>query len=179
VHLMGEESHRAGKIIHSMRSFIQKRAIRHDVHNLTDLLKQPLLLLAPLAERLNAGIAVQVPDERILVECDAVMIEQVLFNLIRNGLEAVASSTHPELVNAVVVQIARDPDTVTVSVSDRGSGIQDPGKLFQPFYTTKQEGMGLGLAICRTVIESHGGRLWAESNPEGGACFKFRLSCVY
>jgi C4-dicarboxylate-specific signal transduction histidine kinase len=140
-----------------------------------------LLLLAPLAERLKASVKVQLPEEPLLIECDAVMIEQVLFNLIRNGLEAVAGSAQPELVNAVVVQMARNPDnpdSVTVSVTDRGPGIQDPGKLFQPFYTTKQEGMGLGLAICRTVIESHGGHLWAETTPEGGACFKFRLRCV-
>jgi len=178
VHLMSEESDRAGKIIHSMRSFIQKRSIQHDLHDLADLLKEPLLLLAPLAERLNIRIAVQLPDGPIQVECDAVMIEQVLFNLIRNALEAVSCTNNAELVDAVLVQVARDADNVTIRVSDRGPGIQDPGKLFQPFYTTKQDGMGLGLAICRTVIESHGGRLWADNNPQGGACFQFRLSCI-
>lgn len=181
VALMSEESQRAGKIIQSMRSFIQKRAIRHDLHNLGDLMKVPLQLLAPLAQRQNKTIGFDVPDHAILVECDAVMIEQVLFNLIRNGLEAVATGKkQTELVDAVQVKMQRDPEinSVTVSVTDRGRGIQDPEKLFQPFYTTKPEGMGLGLAICRTVIESHGGRLWAEAGSLGGACFKFRLSCI-
>ena len=178
VNLMSEELQRAGKIIHSMRSFIQKRNIRHELHALSDLLKQPLLLMAPLAERMKATIALDVPEEPIMIECDGVMIEQVLFNLLRNGLEAVGSKKQPELHNAVVVQVDREQENVTVSVSDRGPGVSDPEKLFQPFYTTKKDGMGLGLAICRTVIESHGGRLWVEANPAGGACFKFRLICV-
>jgi len=185
VDLMSQESQRAGKIIQSMRSFIQKRAIRHDLHSMASLMKVPLQLLAPLAQRQHATIALEVPDNDIMIECDAVMIEQVLFNLIRNGLEAAAGhraceKKQTELVDAVQVKVQREPETnsVTVSITDRGPGILDPEKLFQPFYTTKPEGMGLGLAICRTVIESHGGRLWAEAAPEGGACFKFRLSCI-
>ncbi|PRC94652.1 ATP-binding protein [Solimicrobium silvestre] len=175
VRRMGDESRRAGKIIHSMRSFIQKRAIRHDFHHLKELLTEPLALLAPLAQRLQVEIVLELLEEEITIECDAVMIEQVLFNLIRNALEAVAGSDQTD--EGVIVRIERDDENVTVSVSDRGPGIQEPDKLFQPFYTTKSEGMGLGLAICRTVIESHGGRLWAEANVGGGARFSFRLRC--
>lgn len=176
VRLMSEESNRAGKIIRSMKDFIQKRTVRHEVHDLNDLLREPLLLLAPLAERLKAAIVVHGAQQPVWVECDAVMIEQVLFNLIRNGIEAGATGG-----NQVTVQIHHDPavdaDSVTVSVTDSGPGIANPDKLFQPFHTTKHDGMGLGLAICRTVIESHGGRLWADTLPEGGACFQFRLRC--
>src|SRR5204863_3332468 len=100
---------------------------------------------------------------------------QVLFNLLRNALEAVALTGAPAAADAVMVTIAEDAGSVTICVADRGPGIADAGKLFQPFYTTKSEGMGLGLAICRTVIESHGGRLWAEGNPGGGARLSFRL----
>ncbi|MBV8666217.1 MAG: hypothetical protein JO269_07010 [Burkholderiaceae bacterium] len=180
VRRMGDESRRAGKIVHSMRGFIQKRASRHDVHNLFALLNEPLALLAPLAQRLQIEIAVEIdPVERALaVECDAVMIEQVLFNLIRNALEAVSSEAKQMEREPVQVRFVRDGDNVVVSIADRGPGLQEPGKLFQPFYTTKSDGMGLGLAICRTVIESHGGRLWSEPNPGGGACFLFRLPCT-
>ena len=183
VQLMSEESTRAGKIIRSMKDFIQKRNVQHNLHNLNDLLKEPLLLLAPLAERLRATIAVQTPPAPVWVECDAVMIEQVLFNLIRNGIEAGASKSRADLHNAVSVEVHHSVDqepgdnSVIVSITDSGPGIEQPEKLFQPFYTTKPDGMGLGLAICRTVIESHGGRLWAETLPDGGACFRFRLNC--
>lgn len=177
VQLMADESSRAGKIIHSMRNFIQKRAIKHDKHNLFDLLKEPLLLLTPLAQRLEFGITVNVIEKNIIIECDAVMIEQVLLNLIRNGLEAVATIVQSHLEEAVKIQIRREDNHVIVCVSDCGPGIGDPEQLFQPFYTTKTEGMGLGLAICRTVIESHGGTLWAETNQAGGASFYFKLQC--
>lgn len=177
VRRMGEESRRAGNIIHSLRSFIQKRAIRHDTRKLADLFAEPLALLAPLARRNQVQIALDLPDENIRVECDAVMIEQVLFNLLRNALESVAAQG-TAAPDAVGIQVEREASGVTVSVCDRGAGIRDPEKLFQPFYTTKSEGMGLGLAICRTVIESHGGRLWAEAREGGGACFRFRLPCA-
>lgn len=177
VRRMGEESRRAGKIIHSLRSFIQKRAIRHDAHKLFDLLAEPLALLAPLARRLQVQVAVEVEDREVEIECDAVMIEQVLFNLLRNALESVsAQASVPQ--DAVSVTFKREGDGVIVSICDRGLGIENPEKLFQPFYTTKSEGMGLGLAICRTVIESHGGRLWSQPHEGGGACFCFRLPCV-
>ncbi len=179
VRRMGEESRRAGNIIHSLRSFIQKRAIRHDTRKLADLFAEPLALLAPLARRTQVQIALDLPKDDIRVECDAVMIEQVLFNLLRNALESVAAqgAQGAPALDAVSIKVEREEAGVTVSVCDRGAGIRDPEKLFQPFYTTKNEGMGLGLAICRTVIESHGGRLWAEARIDGGACFRFRLPC--
>jgi PAS domain S-box-containing protein len=175
VNRMGDESRRAGKIIHSMRSFIQKRASRHDTHNLFGLLAEPLALLAPFSKRLQVEIKVDVIERDIMIDCDAVMIEQVLFNLLRNALEAISDQALAGTAQAVAVQIVRDDESVIVSVADSGPGFSDPDKLFQPFYTTKSDSMGLGLAICRTVIESHGGRLWGEANVGGGACFKFRL----
>jgi signal transduction histidine kinase len=175
---MGEESRRAGRIIQSMRSVIQKRAIQQAAHDLTALLDEPLKMLAPLAQRLQVQIRTIAPTRAAMVECDAVMIEQVLFNLLRNALESVSALNHPAPPDAVVIRIIVDTNNVTVSIADRGLGIRDSGKLFQAFYTTKSGGMGLGLAICRTVIESHGGRLWAEDNEGGGALFCFRLPCI-
>ena len=122
---------------------------------------------------MQVAIEVNCADSPVWVECDAVMIEQVIFNLLRNAIEAVAAC--PGEHAPVQLTITPDQANVILSVTDHGPGIADPDKLFLPFYTTKTEGMGLGLAICRTVIESHGGRLWHQPNPVGGACFQFRL----
>lgn len=182
VRRMGEESRRAGQIVHSMRSFIQRRTAQHETHRLSDLLTEPLALLEPMLQRSNITLKVTGLDQHILIDCDAVMIEQVLFNLIRNAIEAVATvvpkADEPALSEVIVLRIIPEADSVVVSVCDRGPGIADHDKLFQAFYTTKSEGMGLGLAICRTVIESHGGRLWADDNPDGGARFHFRIPCT-
>ncbi|HEX6704443.1 MAG TPA: ATP-binding protein [Albitalea sp.] len=172
---MGEEAHRAGQIIQSLRSFIQKRTVEHRTHRVTDLLSEPLALLEPLAQRLQVPVRVRSRSGSARIDCDGVMIEQVLFNLLRNALESVAERGLPAPPDAVTVEIADDGNDVTICVADRGAGIADPTQLFRPFYTTKTEGMGLGLAICRTVVESHGGRLWAEANVGGGARLSFRL----
>jgi two-component system sensor histidine kinase DctS len=180
VRRIGEESRRAGQIVHSMRSFIQRRSNSHTRHNLCDLLSEPMALLEPLLQRNQSKISIQLSETSILIECDAVMLEQVLFNLLRNAIEALAIQALATLppaqsVQPIVLRIERELGDVIVSVIDHGPGIDDADKLFLAFYTTKAEGMGLGLAICRTVIESHGGRLWAEATPGGGASFKFRL----
>jgi signal transduction histidine kinase len=105
---------------------------------------------------------------------DRIQVQQVLVNLLRNGIEALAGSDRRELV----VQTRRLPDgMVEVAVTDTGSGIDAAVKarLFEPFVTNKPSGMGMGLSICRSIIEGHGGRLWAEDNPEGGSIFRFTV----
>ncbi|MEK8033632.1 ATP-binding protein [Ideonella sp. DXS29W] len=178
---IGEEARRAGRIVQSLRGFIQKRRVEHRRHAVRSLLAEPLLLLEPLAQRQRVHIGVQIEGDPE-IDGDGVMIEQVLLNLLRNALEALpmaAPSTQaPHSVpppDAVTVRVQVDDDHVVVSVADRGTGLADPAQLFQPFYTTKSDGMGLGLAICRTVIESHGGRLWASAREGGGTLFSFRL----
>jgi two-component system sensor kinase FixL len=124
----------------------------------------------------DAGIQVKVqldPDVKEAV-IDRIEIQQVLVNLMRNAVEAMQESPKRELG----VSTNRDNDDfVSVSVSDTGPGLASEvaRRLFQPFVSTKAQGMGMGLNICRTIIEAHGGRLWADSNPGGGAVFRFRL----
>jgi len=105
---------------------------------------------------------------------DRVQIQQVLVNLFRNALEAMAHSSRLELTlsNALV-----SDDMIEITVSDTGSGFgADVEKsLFQTFFTTKETGMGVGLSISRSIIEAHGGRMWAETNAAGGATFRFTL----
>src|SRR4029079_14828205 len=109
-----------------------------------------------------------------LVLADRVKIQQVLVNLFRNALEAMAKSSRRELV---VANSRVADDMIEVEVSDTGSGFRDDviPNLFQTFFTTKDTGMGVGLSISRSIIEAHGGRMWAESNASGGATFRFTL----
>lgn len=175
VNMMRQEATRAGKIVHSMRNFIQKRQVQHARHDLRQLIYAPLTLLEPLLQRAQLNIKLELSDIPVWIECDAVMLEQVLFNLLRNAIEALPCSDATVGDRLRLCMRHEDEDSVLVTVADRGSGISDHHKLFQAFYTTKSDGMGLGLAICRTVIENHGGRLWAENQAGGGACFIFRL----
>ncbi len=113
------------------------------------------------------------PDcDTVLV--DRVQIQQVLVNLFRNALEAMAGSNRRELVTT---NTKVGEDMIEIAVSDTGHGIDDEHRagLFQTFFTTKETGMGVGLSISRTIVEAHGGRMWAENNPSGGAIFRFTL----
>ena len=112
-----------------------------------------------------------------LVLADKVQIQQVLLNLIRNAIEAMHDSPRRELL--ISTAPAEDGMLVT-SVADTGTGINPEvsDQLFRPFVTTKQQGMGIGLSISRTIIESHGGRIWIEPNPGGGTVFRFTVRAV-
>ncbi|MBS0544417.1 MAG: PAS domain-containing sensor histidine kinase, partial [Proteobacteria bacterium] len=110
------------------------------------------------------------------VFADQIMIEQVVLNLIRNGFDAMADTLPEDRVLVVRAQPCGE-HAVEVAVIDRGHGIseEDRQRLFTPFYTTKAEGMGMGLNICRSIIEFHDGRLVVDANPEGGTIFAFTL----
>jgi signal transduction histidine kinase len=103
---------------------------------------------------------------------DRVHIQQVLVNLIRNGMDAMDSIAGDRVLG---VRVRRVGDVVQTEISDRGAGVAFPDKIFEPFFTTKGNGMGMGLAISRSIVESHGGRLWAEKNEPLGAKFVFTL----
>jgi signal transduction histidine kinase len=171
---MGEESRRAGKIMHSMRNFIQKNATPHEPYSLQQLVHESIELIEAQAIRQHVRIHLKLHTEDIKIDCDAVMLKQVLFNLMRNALDSMEGG-HSDHAKQLEVSVEQTKDYAIFSITDEGKGIQELGKLFQAFYTTKSEGMGLGLAICRTVIENHGGKIWAENNPGGGASFHFRL----
>ena len=106
--------------------------------------------------------------------CDKIQVQQVLLNLMRNAVEAMQETTKRELT---VSTHQVDNETVRVDVADTGPGIaaEIADQLFQPFITTKRQGMGVGLSISRTIVEAHGGRLWAEPNAGGGTIFRLTL----
>jgi two-component system sensor kinase FixL len=111
------------------------------------------------------------------VLADRIQIQQVLLNLIRNAIEAMQET---ENRNLVIATTARDDGMVEVSVADTGTGLAPDvmAQLFQPFVTTKPHGMGVGLSICRTIVEAHSGKIWVESQPDNGTIFRFTLRAL-
>ncbi|WP_158380822.1 PAS domain-containing sensor histidine kinase [Chitinilyticum litopenaei] len=170
---IGEQARRAGKIIRGIREFVLKRTPTNEPCQLSELLEMPLQLLEPVARRQKARLQVDIPARLPVLSGDRVMLEQVVFNLIKNGLEAMAET--PVADRSITIRAERDEGYLIVRIADRGSGIAQPEQLFQPFFSTKTDGMGMGLNICRSVIEQHRGHLWAEANPLGGTVFAFRL----
>ncbi len=171
-----DQARRAGTIIQRMRDMVRKSDPQLQPVALGELIEETLALAEIEARKLQCGISVELPVDLPKVIADRIMIEQVLLNLLKNGLEAM--QTVPIETRQLRIEArSRDDRQIEVIVSDCGSGLQekDMEKVFTPFYTTKAEGLGIGLAICRSIIEFHQGRLWAEARQEGGTAFKFTL----
>ncbi|WP_068634861.1 PAS domain-containing sensor histidine kinase [Thauera butanivorans] len=173
------QAERAGKIIRRVREFVKKSEPRRSAVNLVDILDDALGFADIDARRTGIRLVADIEPDLPPVFADRIMIEQVVLNLIRNGLDAMAD-TLPEQ-RLLVVRARRCgedmAEAIEVAVIDRGHGISEEGRqrLFTPFYTTKAEGMGMGLNICRSIIEFHDGRLIVDDNPEGGTIFSFTL----
>jgi two-component system sensor kinase FixL len=169
-----EQAHRAGQIIRRLRDFVSRGESEKRVESLSKLIEEAGALGLAGARDQNIQLRFNLNPDFDLVLVDRVQIQQVLVNLFRNALEAMALSPRRELIvsNAEVAD-----DMIEVSVSDTGSGFQDDvrANLFQTFFTTKETGMGVGLSISRSIIEAHGGRMWADNNAAGGAIFRFTL----
>ncbi|WP_312861886.1 PAS domain-containing protein [Rhizobium sp. BK650] len=125
-------------------------------------------------ELLRRGIILKIEIDRAIpaLRLDRVQIQQAIINLMRNGIEAIGPNSD---VRTLRIRIKRVGDAIQTAISDTGPGVESPSKIFEPFYTTKGHGMGMGLAICRSIITSHGGRLWVENNEPHGAVFVFTL----
>lgn len=168
---------RAGDIIRRLRDFVARGESERSAENARKLIEEASALALVGAKNLGVRTQFYFDPQVDLVLVDKVQIQQVLLNLMRNAIEAMEGVPTRELTIAARVS---DADMVTIDVTDTGAGIapEVADQLFQPFITTKRTGMGVGLSICRTIIEAHGGQIWVEPNPKGGTIFRFTLRQV-
>jgi two-component system sensor kinase FixL len=172
-----EQALRAGQIIRHLRDFIGRGESQRRLERLAEVIEEASALALIGAKETGLRVEFEFDPRAELVFVDKVQIQQVLLNLIRNAVEAMQETLSPLLV---VASRQLNQQTVEVSIADTGSGIapEIAAQLFQPFITTKRQGMGVGLSISRTIIEAYGGRLWVEPNPGGGAVFRLTLKAA-
>jgi two-component system, LuxR family, sensor kinase FixL len=165
---------RAGLIIRNLRSFAEKRASVQAPENLNTVVEQAIAL--GFAGAMDSGVTLRLKLDPALapVLIDKIQIQQVLMNLIRNAMEAMAQSAERELT---ISSAADNPGCAQVTVADTGMGLppEVTARLFQPFVTTKEDGMGIGLSICRSIMDRHGGKIWALPDIKSGAAFRIRM----
>jgi two-component system sensor kinase FixL len=171
--LASAQAMRASQIIGGLRNFIEKKEPNRAPENPNSIVEQALALGFLGAAEAKISVRLALAPDLPPVLADKIQLQQVLINLIRNAVEAMQNATRRELV----VATSAEEGTVEITVSDTGPGLSPDilNRLFQPFVTTKEKGMGIGLTICRSIVEAHGGRIWATPNRDGGATFRFRL----
>jgi len=172
-----EQAIRAGQIIRRLRDFVARGESERRVESMAKLVEEASALALVGVKDQGIHVRFQLSQSNDLVLVDKVQTQQVLLNLIRNAVEAMHDSPRRELL---ISTIPAEDGMLLVSVADTGSGISPEvsDQLFRPFVTTKRQGMGVGLSISRTIIESHGGRIWIEPNPGGGTVFRFTVRAV-
>jgi signal transduction histidine kinase len=166
--------HRASDIITSVRAMFRKDTPEKVPTDINEIILAVLSIVGVELRKHSVELQTQLNKRLPMVQGDKVQLQQVVLNLVMNGIEAMQSA-QPRVLKVQTAQSA--PNTVRVSIEDTGTGI-DPSNLdriFKPLFTTKATGMGMGLFICHSIIESHGGRIWVSAAVKGGSIFEFEL----
>jgi PAS domain S-box-containing protein len=169
------DGNRASNVIARVRALVGRNEVHRTPLNLNSIVQEVIVLVRTELRRNNITVRANLEPNLQPIACDRVQMQQVLLNLVVNAIEAmVVVVTHPRLLAIATVA---DVAGVIVSVQDSGIGLDELvlERVFEPFYTTKPRGMGIGLAISRTIIEAHGGQIWAAPNEASGTTFQFRL----
>ena len=173
VELAAQQTLRAGEIIRRLRAFVSRGEPQRRPEGVAKLIEEASALALLGAKESNIHVSLRLSPDLPDVQVDRVQVQQVLLNLLRNAVEAMENQATRDLT----VTAQMDVDGVRISVADSGPGVppEIAAQLFQPFVTTKPDGMGIGLSVCRTIVEAHGGRLWTEAAPAGGTVFQFTV----
>jgi two-component system sensor kinase FixL len=170
----GNQALRAGEVIQRLRNFIGRGETERRVESISKLIEEASALALVGVQEYGVRVTMEFDPKVDLVIADRVQIQQVIINLMRNAVDSMRGAKPAELR----VGVAPHAEEFTVvTVSDTGSGMSEEvrRRLFEPFMTTKKEGMGVGLSICKTIVEAHGGTIWARNNAAAGATFAFTL----
>jgi PAS domain S-box-containing protein len=170
-----QESTRAGVVVSRVRALFRKDALVRETTDVNHLIQELTRLLRDEAIRRDVSIRLILAGNLHRIRIDPVQIQQVLLNLALNGMDAMKQVARPR--ELIIRSSSGSEGEILVAVEDHGSGIapEVAERMFEPFFTTKPEGTGMGLAICRSIIEAHDGRLWAENSPRGGAIIQFTV----
>lgn len=170
-----QQTQRAGRIIRRVHDFVRKSEPTRAPVRVNAVVEEAVGFADAEARKRRVRVRARLAEDDPELQADPLLLQQVVLNLLRNAMDAMAAT--PAERREVAIRTEAGPAGVTVSIADRGCGISGEirDQIFQPFFTTKAEGMGIGLNICRSIVELHRGRLWAEPNPGGGTVFSFSL----
>jgi C4-dicarboxylate-specific signal transduction histidine kinase len=170
-----QESTRASAVVSRVRALFHKEAQEREPVDMNELIRDLARLLRDEGARSQVAVRLALACDLPRLELDPVQMQQVLLNLAMNAIEAMRRSPY---ARELTIRTERKSEAeIMITVEDRGPGLSEESaaRIFEPFFTTKPEGIGMGLAICRSIVETHDGRLWAENLPQGGAAFHFTI----
>jgi C4-dicarboxylate-specific signal transduction histidine kinase len=167
---------RAGQILRRLRDFVSRGVIEKQNENVASLIEEAMSFTVAGSNTYDVAPTFSFDPTATAVFANRIQVQQVLVNLMHNAFEAMAASPRRELH---VTTLRIDRETIEFAIADTGPGLlgEAANRLFEPFFSTKDAGMGLGLSLCRSIVEAHGGRLRNEVNPGGGTIFKFTVAC--
>jgi signal transduction histidine kinase len=173
---IANDGDRAGNVVDRIRNLVNKAPPRRELLDLNEVIGEVIELMRSEAIKSDVSVQTQFAKNLSVVTGDRTQLQQVILNLILNAVQAMSEGCVP-LRELQIGTEANASDGVLISIRDSGPGIgpENLDRLFDPFYTTKSAGMGMGLAICRSIVEGHGGRIWMTANVPQGAAFHFTL----
>lgn len=171
------QARHAGEIIRRLRGYLKTSEEEGELKNVRVAVDQVIQLIEVQAKRSQVAIRVDLADDLPTLRCGQVQLEQVLVNILLNAIQAIEKA-EIEAPKIVISARLADSNLMRISIEDNGPGVSEPEKIFEPFYSTKAQGLGLGLSICTTIVESWSGQIWAEHGSEGGLLISFTVPHV-